>query len=96
MSATPARQPYRYRRFEPVEPEWRRFPGWRDVTRAQWRDVRWQRTNSIKTLRALRAVLGDLVQDSFYEDVKRDQATHARPDTMPSTMTIVAARRLPK
>jgi lysine 2,3-aminomutase len=77
MSATPARQPYRYRRFEAVEPEWRRFPGWRDVTKEQWRDVRWQRTNSIKTLRALREVLGDLVEDSFYEDVKRDQATQA-------------------
>ncbi len=77
MSATHPRQPYRYRRFEAIEPEWRRFPGWRDVTREQWRDVRWQRTNSIKTLRALREVLGGLVTDSFYEDVKRDQATHA-------------------
>jgi len=77
MSAATPRQPYRYRRFEAIEPEWRRFPGWRDVTREQWRDVRWQRTNSIKTLRALREVLGDLVEDSFYEDVKRDQATHA-------------------
>jgi KamA family protein len=77
VSTAPPPQPYRYRRFEPVEPEWRRFPGWRDVTKAQWRDVRWQRTNSIKTLRRLREVLGDLVEDSFYEDVKRDQATHA-------------------
>jgi lysine 2,3-aminomutase len=70
-------QPYRYRRFEAIEPEWRRFPGWRGVSDAQWRDVRWQRTNSIKTLRGLRDVLGDLVDDVFYDDLRRDQACHA-------------------
>jgi hypothetical protein len=29
MTTQPSRQPYRYRRVEAVEPEWRRFPGWR-------------------------------------------------------------------
>jgi hypothetical protein len=29
MTTQPPRQPYRYRRVEAVEPEWRRFPGWR-------------------------------------------------------------------
>jgi KamA family protein len=77
MTVTRPHQPYSYRRFEAVEPEWRRFPGWRDVSEAQWRDVRWQRKNSIKTLRDLRDVLGGLVDDAFYEDVKRDQARHA-------------------
>jgi lysine 2,3-aminomutase len=77
MTALSPRQPYRYSRFEAVEPEWRRFPGWREVTAAQWRDVRWQRTNSIKTVRALRAVLGGHIEDTFFEDVERDQATHA-------------------
>jgi lysine 2,3-aminomutase len=75
--STSQRQPYQYRRFEAVEPEWRRFPGWRGVTDAQWRDLRWQRTNSIKSPHKLREVLGDLVDDSFYEDLVHDQATHA-------------------
>jgi lysine 2,3-aminomutase len=30
-------QPYEYTRRELVEPDWRRFPGWRDVTETQWR-----------------------------------------------------------
>jgi lysine 2,3-aminomutase len=77
MTAPNLRQPYAYRRIEAIEPEWQRFPGWRDVTAAQWRDVSWQRTNSIKTIRRLRDVLGDLVDDVFYEDAKRDQASFA-------------------
>ncbi len=77
MTMLPERQPYRYRRFEAVEPEWRRFPGWRAVTDAEWSDVRWQRRHSIKTVRQLRAVLGSLVEERFYEDLQRDQAAHA-------------------
>jgi lysine 2,3-aminomutase len=77
VTAAPPQQPYRYRRFDAVEPEWRRFPGWRDVSDAQWRDVRWQRAHSIKTLRRLRDVLGGLVGDVFFKDAERDQASHA-------------------
>jgi lysine 2,3-aminomutase len=84
MTALPPRQPYRYHRFHAMEPDWHRFPGWRGVSRAQWRDLRWQRTNSIKTLRALREVLGNLVGDAFYADIARDQASHA---TMPILIT---------
>ena len=29
-------QPYAYERHELVEPDWRRLPGWRDVTRDEW------------------------------------------------------------
>lgn len=77
MTSTSPLQPYQYRRREAIEPEWRRFPGWRDVTSEQWRDVRWQRMNSIKTLSGLREVLGSLIDDAFYEDVERDQASYA-------------------
>src|SRR5438309_1519120 len=35
MDADPARQPYAYVRTALVEPDWRRLPGWRDVTPAQ-------------------------------------------------------------
>jgi lysine 2,3-aminomutase len=70
-------QPYVYRRVELVEPDWRRFPGWRDVTERQWRDVQWQRAHCVKNLRQLREVAGDLLDEGFYADAERDQAERA-------------------
>jgi lysine 2,3-aminomutase len=66
-------QPYHYRRAELHEPDWRRFPGWRDVTEVQWRDAQWQRVHCVRNIRQLRAVLGDLVGDGFYDDLAADQ-----------------------
>ncbi|ACU37599.1 KamA family radical SAM protein [Actinosynnema mirum] len=66
-------QPYAYRRDELVEPDWRRLPGWRDVTARQWRDAQWQRAHCVKNVKQLRAVLGDLVDDRFYADLEADQ-----------------------
>jgi lysine 2,3-aminomutase len=71
------RQPYRYRRRDLVEPDWTRFPGWRDVTAEQWRSAQWQRAHCVKTVAQLRAVLGPLVDDAFYADLHRDQAERA-------------------
>ncbi len=68
-----ARQPYEYVRRELVEPDWRRFPGWREVTEAQWRDAQWQRVHCVKNIKQLRAVVGDLLEESFYEDLVGDQ-----------------------
>ncbi|GDY28565.1 KamA family radical SAM protein [Gandjariella thermophila] len=68
-----APQPYAYRRRELVEPDWRRLPGWRDVTEAQWRDAQWQRAHCVKNAGQLRAVLGDLLTDRFYADLNADQ-----------------------
>lgn len=84
-------QPYQYRRQTLVEPDWRRLPGWRDVTDAQWRDVQWQRAHCVKNLRQLRAVFGDLVDESFYVDAEQDQAQRATmslllPPQMVNTM----------
>ena len=70
-------QPYEYRRRELVEPDWARFPGWRDVTREQWESAQWQRVHCVKNPRQLKAVLGDLVPDSFYDDLVADQGQHA-------------------
>ncbi len=67
-------QPYEYRRRELVEPDWTRFPGWRDVSLAQWESAQWQRAHCVKNLAQLRAVLGDLVDDAFYDDLADDQA----------------------
>ena len=68
-----ARQPYEYARRELVEPDWRRFPGWRHITEAQWRDAQWQRVHCVKNVKQLRAVVGDLLDDSFYDDLVADQ-----------------------
>jgi lysine 2,3-aminomutase len=70
-------QPYDYRRTQLVEPDWRRFPGWSQVTEAQWRDAQWQRVNCVKNIKQLRAVLGDLLDERFYADLADDQANTA-------------------
>ena len=85
--ASRARQPYAYARTVPAEPDWRRFPGWSDVTEDEWRSVQWQRSHCVKNPAQLRAVLGDLVDDRLYEDLERDQAERA-------TMSILVTPQL--
>ena len=46
-----AGQPYPYRRTELVEPDWTRFPGWKDVTTAEWESAQWQRSHCVKNVR---------------------------------------------
>jgi lysine 2,3-aminomutase len=70
-------QPYPYRRVELVEPDWTRFPGWRDVTRDEWSSVQWQRAHCVKNLKQLRDLMGDLVGERFYTDLERDQRERA-------------------
>jgi lysine 2,3-aminomutase len=70
-------QPYAYRHRPLTEPDWRRFPGWRDVTEADWASPVWQRRHTLHSPRQLRAVLGDLVGDAFYADLERDRTERA-------------------
>ena len=84
-------QPYTYRRAELVEPDWRRLPGWRSVTREEWESAQWQRAHCIKNVRQLRDVYGELLDESFYADLERDQAERATmsilvPPQMVNTM----------
>ena len=84
-------QPYDYRRRELVEPDWRRLPGWRDVTGEEWASVQWQRAHCVKNIKQLRALMGDLLEDRFYADLERDQAERATmsmlvPPQMMNTM----------
>ena len=72
--ATSLEQPYAYARRELNEPDWRRFPGWADVTEQEWRSAQWQRSHCVKNIAQLKAVLGDLVDDRFYADVEADIA----------------------
>jgi lysine 2,3-aminomutase len=73
-----ADQPFRYpleRDF--VEPDWRRLPGYREVTAEEWESAQWQRAHTVKNLGQLKAALGDLASDDFLADVDRDQRERA-------------------
>jgi lysine 2,3-aminomutase len=88
-------QPYEYVRRELVEPDWRRLPGWRDVTDAQWRDAQWQRSHCVKNIKQLRTVVGDLLTERFYDDLADDQQRLATmsmllPPQMLNTMAVDA------
>ncbi|MEV0644005.1 lysine 2,3-aminomutase [Phytomonospora sp. NPDC050363] len=72
MTPDAARQPYRYVRKPLTEPDWRRLPGWRGVTEAEWRDAQWQRAHCVKNIRQLREIYGDLVGEEFYTDLAAD------------------------
>ena len=89
-------QPYPYQRVELVEPDWTRFPGWADVTAADWASVQWQRAHCIKNVKQLRELMGDLVDERFYADLERDQAERATmsmlvPPQMMNTMVPTAS-----
>src|SRR5215207_2562055 len=73
----PAGQPCPYTRVELTEPDWTRFPGWKDVTAEDWASVQWQRAHCVKNVRQLRELLGDLVDERFFADLERDQAERA-------------------
>ncbi len=77
-SARPAEQPFTYplkREFK--EPDWRRFPGWKDVSKADWESALWQRRNSVKNIKELKKVLGDSLSDEFAADIEADQKEFA-------------------
>ncbi|HET8643775.1 MAG TPA: lysine 2,3-aminomutase [Pseudonocardiaceae bacterium] len=101
MSVTDAieqvgRQPYEYHRRELVEPDWRRLPGYSDVTEAQWGDAQWQRVHCVKNAKQLQAAVGDLLQERFYADLAADQEQTATmsmllPPQMLNTMVPAGA-----
>ncbi len=68
--------PYPLRR-EWVEPDWRRLPGYRDVSQRDWESAQWQRAHTVKSLRQLRQALGPLLPASLLASVERDQAERA-------------------
>jgi lysine 2,3-aminomutase len=73
-----ADQPFRYpleREF--AEPDWRRLPGYREVTREQWESAQWQRAHTVKNLRQLEEALGEHATGAFLADLERDQRERA-------------------
>nr|BFF26283.1 hypothetical protein GCM10025732_42480 [Glycomyces mayteni] len=92
-------QPYQYRRRELVEPDWTRFPGWTDVTEADWASAQWQRVHCVKNVKQLRALMGDRLHESFYEDLESDIAHSATMSMLlPPQMlnTMVPGSRRPR
>ncbi|MBI5883198.1 MAG: lysine 2,3-aminomutase [Elusimicrobia bacterium] len=81
VKADPSRQPFQYplqRRF--VEPDFKRLPGYRDVTTQEWESSVWQRRHSVKNLKELKAVFGDFLPDDLTASIDKDQKDTA---TMP-------------
>jgi lysine 2,3-aminomutase len=73
-----APQPYEYPlRREFHEPDWRRLPGYRDVTEAEWANAKWQRQHTVKNLDQLRRAFGDLLPDDLAASIERDQRERA-------------------
>ena len=76
--ARPSEQPFHYplkRAF--VEPDWRRLPGYRQVTQAEWESALWQRKHTVKNLRELKEALGSSLPDTLMKSIERDQKERA-------------------
>jgi lysine 2,3-aminomutase len=90
----PADQPFRYplkRAF--VEPDWRRIPGFRETTAAEWESALWQRKHTVKNLKELKQALGPLLPDTLTASIERDQRDRATmsllvPPQMLNTMNL--------
>jgi KamA family protein len=70
-------QPYVYRSRELAEPDWRRFPGWAEVSEQDWESAQWQRVHCVKNARQLRKVTGQGLDERFLADMERDQGERA-------------------
>jgi len=92
--AGPAQQPITYpTRRDFVEPDWRRIPGYKDVTAAEWESSVWQRKHTVKNLRELKNALGDLLPETLAASIERDQKERATmsillPPQMLNTMSL--------
>src|SRR5258708_39873883 len=66
-------QPFRYpleREF--AEPDWRRLPGYKDVTAAEWETALCQRRHTGKNLNELHALFRPLLPQSLLAATERD------------------------
>ncbi|MBI4422826.1 MAG: lysine 2,3-aminomutase [Elusimicrobia bacterium] len=76
--AAAALQPFKYPLERPfVEPDWRRLPGFKDVSVQEWESALWQRQHTVKNLKELKAVFGPHLSDSLADDIERDQRERA-------------------
>ncbi len=74
----PADQPFHYPpKREWAEPDWRRLPGYREVSQADWESALWQRKNTVKNLKELSQVFGPLLPEPLLKSIERDQTERA-------------------
>ncbi|MBT9583453.1 lysine 2,3-aminomutase [bacterium] len=87
-------QPYIYPpKREFMEPDWTRIAGWKNVTREEWEDATWQRKNTVKSLKELKELLRDKLDDKLAESLQKDIEERATmsllvPPQMLNTMDI--------
>ncbi len=70
--------PYHYQyRSDFAEPDWRRIPGYKDVSAEDWRSDRWQVKNGLNSLKRLKEALGPFLTDAMAADIGRDMRERA-------------------
>jgi lysine 2,3-aminomutase len=62
-------QPFAHRTFRDDE-FWRDIPAWRDISREQFGDHLWQARNSVISLKQVKAVLQDRLDDDIVKDIE--------------------------
>src|ERR1700758_5245394 len=68
-----AEQPFTYPlKREFVEPDWRRLPGYKGVSKEEWETALWQRRHTVKNLKELKDAFGDLIPDALMASLERD------------------------
>src|ERR1700756_4937722 len=66
-------QPFTYPlKREFVEPDWRRLPGYKNVSKEEWETALWQRRHTVKNLKELKDAFGDLIPDALMVSLERD------------------------
>src|SRR5208283_696754 len=66
-------QPFHYPlKREFIEPDWQRLPGYKNVTKEEWETALWQRRHTVKNLRELKEVYGNLLPESLLASLERD------------------------
>lgn len=94
-------QPFSYPLLAPfVEPDWRRLPGFKNATRAEWESALWQRQHTAKNIRELKNIFGDSLSNELALEIERDQKERATmslliPPQMLNTMDEKDLRRDP-
>lgn len=96
-----AGQPYPYKfKSDFFEPDWKRIPGYKDVSEADWNNAKWQRKNSVQNLAQFKTTLGALLKDDLAQDIEKDMKQAATmsmmiPPQMINTMVVEDLRSDP-
>jgi lysine 2,3-aminomutase len=68
-----AEQPFTYPlKREFMEPDWRRLPGYKGVSKEEWETALWQRRHTVKNLKELKDAFGEFIPDALMASLERD------------------------